>query len=131
MQKALTLANSSEIDCLADDAVEDSEETDTQMSSMSTAGRPLCHLRFADDLDRLVSGKEELQQLTERLDETAAEYGMEISSENSKILVNSIKPRPFNNMQMNKQTLEKVHQFNYLGSTQTKDGTSVKYVKIR
>ena len=33
-------------------------------------------------------------------------------------------------MQMNAQTLE-VDQFKYLGSTQTKDGTSVKEIKIR
>ena len=32
---------------------------------------------------------------------------------------------------MNGQTLEEVDQFKYLGSTQTKDGTSVKEVKIR
>ena len=36
------------------------------------------------------SGSQRLQQLTERLDETAAGYLMEISSDKSKILVNSI-----------------------------------------
>ena len=55
---------------------------------------------------------------------------MEISSEKSEILVNSIKPRSSTNIQMNGQTL-KVDQFKYLGSAQTKDGTSVKEVKIR
>ena len=60
-----------------------------------------------------------------------AEYGMEISSEKSKILVNSIKPRPSTNLQMNGQTLEEVDQFKYLGSTQTKEGTSRKEVKIQ
>ena len=56
---------------------------------------------------------------------------MEISSDKSKILVNSIKPRPSANIQMNEQTLEEVDQLKYLGSTQTKDGNSVKEVKIR
>ena len=32
---------------------------------------------------------------------------------------------------MNGKTLEKADQFKYLGSTQTKDGTAVKEVKIR
>ena len=50
-------------------------------------------MRFADDIDLLGGGKEELQQLTERLEKTAADYGMEISSDKSKILVNSVKPR--------------------------------------
>ena len=92
-------------------------------------GRPLCNLRFADDIHLLGSSEEKLQQLR-RLEETAAEYGMEISSEKSKILVNSIKPRPSTNIQMNGQTLEEVDQFKYLGSTQTKDGASVKEVKM-
>ena len=51
---------------------------------------------------------------------------MEISSDKSKILVNSIKPRPSTNIQVGE-----VDQFKYLGSTQTKDGISVKEVKIR
>jgi hypothetical protein len=127
MQKALTPMHSSVNDCFADEA----GETDTSLSSVSIGGRPLCNLRFADDIDLLGSSEEELQQLTRRLEETAAEYGMEISSEKSKILVNSTKPRPSTNIQMNGQTLEEVDQFKYLGSTQTKDGTSVKEVKIR
>ena len=54
-----------------------------------------------------------------------------ISSDKIKILVNSIKPTPSTNIQINGQTLEEVDQFKYLGSTQTKDGSSVKEVKIR
>ena len=68
MQKALTPVNSSVNDCFVDDAVEEAKETDTPLSSVSTGGRPLCNLRFADDID--------LQQLTRRLEETAAEYGI-------------------------------------------------------
>ena len=64
------------------------------MSSVSNGRRLLCNLRFADATDLLESTDEELQQLTQRLEETAAEYGMEISSDKSQILVNSTKPRP-------------------------------------
>ena len=60
-----------------------------------------------------------------------AEYGLEISSNKSKILVNSIKLRLSANIQMNGQTVEEVDQFKYLGSSQTKDGISVKEVNIR
>ena len=56
---------------------------------------------------------------------------MEISADKSKILVNSIRPRPSTNAQMNRKVLEEVDQFKYFGSTQTKDGTSLKEVKIR
>ena len=71
-------------DEIVDDAVEEADETDTPLSSVSIGGRPLCNLRFADDIDLLGSSEEELQQLSRRLDETAAEYGMEISSEKAK-----------------------------------------------
>ena len=94
----------------ADDAVEETEETDTPLSSVSIGGRPLCNLRFANDIDLLESSEEELQQLTQRLDETVAEYGMEISSVKSKILVNSMKQRPSTNIQMTGQMLEEVDQ---------------------
>ena len=98
---------------------------------MSIGGRPLCILRFTHDIDLLGSSEEELSQLTHRMEETAAEYGMEISFDKNKILVNSINPRPSSNIQMNGQMLEEMEQFKYLGSSQTKDGTSVTEVKIR
>ena len=65
----------------------------------------------------------QLQQLTERLDRTAAGYGMEFSSDKGKILFNGIKLRPSTNIWMNGETLEEVDRFKFLGSTQTKDGT--------
>ena len=64
--------------------------------------------------------KGELQQLTERLEKKVAGYGLEISSDKSKILVNSIKPRLSTNIWINGKTLEAMDQFKYLGSAQTK-----------
>ena len=88
-------------------------------------------MQFADDISVLGNSEEELQQVTQRLEETVAEYGMEISSNKSKVLVNNIKSRPCTNIQMNGHMLEEVDQFTYVGSTQTKDGASVKEIKIR
>ena len=94
MQKALTPMNSLENNCFAGDAVEEPEETDITLSAaLSNGGRPLCNLHFADDIDLPECSEEELQQLTERLEKTAAGYGMEISSEKTKILVDVIKHR--------------------------------------
>ena len=81
---------------------------------MSIGRRPLYNQRFADDIDLLESSEEELQQSTKRLQETAAEYGMEISPDKSKILVSGIQPRPSTNIQMNGKTLEEMDQFKYL-----------------
>ena len=58
-------------------------------------------------------------------------YGMEIISDKSKILVNSIEPRSSTNIRMNGKVLGKVNQFKYLGSTQTNHRASLKEVNIR
>ena len=88
-------------------------------------------MRFADDIDLLGGSEEEQQQLTERLEKTAAGYGMEICFDKSKIVVNSVKPRPSTNIRMIEKMVEEVDWFKYLGSTQTKDRTPIKDEKIR
>ena len=87
-------------------------------------------MRFSDDID-LLGGSEELQHLTEWLEKTAVDYGMEISSDKGKILVTSIKRRLSTNIRMNRKVLEEVDQFKYLVSAQTKDGTSKKEANVR
>ena len=99
MQKAVTPQNPSQNDCFANDAEEDAKQTDIPVSSVSIGGQPLCYLRFTDI--SLMGGSEWELQLTERLEKTAAGYGMEISSDQSKILVNSFKLRPSTNIGMN------------------------------
>ena len=69
-------------------------------TSASIGGWPLCNLQFVDDIDRL-GGSEELQQLTERLEKTVGGYGVEISSNISKLLVKRIKLRSLVNIWMN------------------------------
>ena len=59
---------------------------------MSIGGRPLCNLWFADDIDLLGGSEEELKQLAERQEKAAADYSMKISSDETKIIVNNIKP---------------------------------------
>ena len=64
----MTPQHSPENDCFACDAVEEAEETDIPVSSVSTGRRPLCNLQFVDDINLLGSSEEELQQLNERLE---------------------------------------------------------------
>ena len=72
-------------------------------------------MQVADDIDLLGGREEEHQQVTERLEKTAAGYGMKIRSDKSKILGNSIKTtrRSTNNIRMNRKMLEEVDQFKY------------------
>ena len=49
-------------------------------TSISISGRPLCNLRFADDIDHMGGSNGELQDLTNRLVDRATAYGMEVSA---------------------------------------------------
>ena len=51
MQKALTPQHSSVNDCYAGYAVENPKEIEMPLSSVTIGGRPLCNLRFDDDID--------------------------------------------------------------------------------
>ena len=55
--------------------------------TVKIGGRNVSNLRFADDIDLIAGSHNELADLTLRLDTIATKYGMEISSEKSKILV--------------------------------------------
>ena len=58
-------------------------------TSISIGGQPICNLQFADDIDFMGGSSSELQDLTNRLVDTARAYGMEVSTKNSKIMTNS------------------------------------------
>ncbi|GFR65860.1 endonuclease-reverse transcriptase [Elysia marginata] len=58
--------------------------------TISIGGGPICNLRFADDIDDLIAGSQsELQVLTDRLVASFEAFGMEVSSEKSKVVVSS------------------------------------------
>ena len=66
------------------DALEDHEGT------ASLGARAITNLRFADDIDGLAGEEEEeLAELVERLDKASAAYGMEISTEKTKLMTNN------------------------------------------
>ena len=63
-------------------ALEDHEGT------VSTGGRTITNLCFADDIDCLAGEEEELAKLVEHLDKASTAYGMEISAEKTKLMTN-------------------------------------------
>ena len=85
---------------------------------------------FADDIDLMGGNNDELQELTDRLSNSAREYGMEISREKSKVMVNSGDNTTVQ-ISMNGQQLEEVMALKYFGATLTKDGHSTAEIKIR
>ena len=99
-------------------------------SSISIGGRVISNLRFADDIDLMAGSNAELQELTNRLTDRAGAYGMEVSTEKSKVLVNSTTGSTAQ-IFMNGEELEEVDSFKYLGATLTKDGRSTTEIKAR
>ena len=89
------------------DALEDHEGT------VSIGGRTITNLRFADDIDGLAGEEEELANLVEHLDKASTAYGMEISTEKTKLMTNNT--RSINTeIKVNGQKLETVTSFKYL-----------------
>jgi hypothetical protein len=99
--------------------------------SVSIGGRPLCNLRFADDIDLIAADNEELQDLTLRLEKASSAFGMEISTEKSKIMVNGKTTSQHPPIKMNDVCLEEVNTFKYLGATLSSDGKSITEIKNR
>ena len=63
------------------DALEDHEGT------VSIGGRTIStNLRFPDDIDGLAGEEEDLAKLVERHDKASTAYGMEISTEKTKLM---------------------------------------------
>ena len=56
--------------------------------TVSTGGRTITNLCFADVIDGLV-GEEELAKLVECLDKASTAFGLEISAERTKLMTNN------------------------------------------
>ena len=97
------------------DALEDREGT------ISTGGRTIANLRFADDIDGLAEEEEELANLIERLDKASTAYGMEISAEKTKLMTNTSGINT--EIKVNGQKLEIVTSFKYQGPVITHEGS--------
>ena len=80
---ALTHPHQHISDWIMTDTLEDHEGT------VSTGGRTITNLRFADDIDGSAGEEEELANLVERLDKASTAYGMEISAEKTKLMTNT------------------------------------------
>ena len=100
------------------DALGDHEGT----VSIGLGGRTIIDLRFADDIDGLAGEEEELANLVERLDKASTAHGMEISAEKTKLMTNNTSGIN-TEIKVNRQKLETVTSFKYLGSVITDEGS--------
>ena len=98
--------------------------------AISIGGRPLCNLRFADDIDLMGGGNNEFEDLTNRFVARASAYGMEVSTERSMVMANSANEINVS-ITMNGHPLDEVTSFKYLGATLSKDVTCRAEIRIR
>ena len=91
------------------DALQDHEGT------VSIEGRTITNLSFAEDINGLAGEEEELAKIVERLDKASTAYGMEISLEETKLMVNNTSGIN-TEIKANGQKLETVTSFKYLGA---------------
>lgn len=91
--------------------------------TISIGGRNITNLRFADDIDGLAGSEQELRELTNKLNETSKQFGMEISAEKTKIMSNRVNPINLP-IEINGVQLQCVQQFKYLGSIIHDEGST-------
>ena len=99
-------------------------------TSISTGGRPMCNLWFANDIEPMEGSDGELQDLTKGIVEIAAACGMEVSTEKSKTMTNSTN-NISSDISMICQKLEDIASVRYLGATLCKDTTCSAEIHIR
>ena len=100
------------------DALEDHEGT------VSTGGRTITNFRFADDIDGLAGEEEDLVKLVECLNKTSTAYGMEISTEKTKLMTNNTSGIN-TEIKVNGQKLKTVTSFKHLSLVMTDVGSKL------
>ena len=63
-------------------------------TAISIGGRPICNLQFANNIDLMGGSSDEFQDLTNRLIDRTTAYGVELVTEESKIMTTGMMGRP-------------------------------------
>ena len=104
-------------------------------STISIGDRPISNLRYPDDIDLIAGSSNELQKLTLSLAKSSFIYGMEISHERSKILINDpdLNKCNSNNLTINmyRKKQEQVKSFKYQGVMLTVNANIKNEIAIR
>ena len=91
---------------------------DESQAGIKTAGRNINNLRYADDITRMAESEEELKSLLMRVKEESEKAGLKLSIQKTKIMASD----PITSWQIDRETVETVADFIFLGSKITVDG---------
>jgi len=91
---------------------------DRSQSGIKIAGRNINNLSYADDTTIMAESKEHLKSLLMRVKEESEKAGLKLNIEKTKIMVYG----PITSWQMDREKVEIVADFIFLGSKITVDG---------
>ena len=87
-------------------------------AGIEIAGRNINHLRYADDTTLMAESEEELKNLLMKVKEESEKVGLKLKIQKTKIMATG----PITSWQIDGETMERVVDFNFLGSKITADG---------
>ena len=87
-------------------------------AGIKIAGRNINNLRYADDTTLMAESEEELKSLLMKLKEESEKVGLKLNIQKTRIMASS----PITSWQIDRETVETVADFIFLGSKITADG---------
>ena len=91
---------------------------DRAQAGIKVAGRNINNLRYADDTTLMAESKEELKSLLMNVKEESEKAGLKLSIQKTKIMASG----SISSWQLDRETMETVTGFIFLGSKITADG---------
>ena len=100
---------------------------DEAQAEIKIAGRNINNLRYADDTTLMAENKEELESLLKKVKEESEKVGLKLNIQKMKIMASG----PIISRQIDRETVETVADFIFLGSKITADGDCSHEIKRR
>ena len=91
---------------------------DEAQAGIKIAGRNINNLRYADDNTLMAEKEEELKSLLMKVKEESQKVGLKLNTQKTKIMASG----PITSWQIDRETVETVADFIFLGSKITADG---------
>ena len=91
---------------------------DEEQAGIKIAGRNINNLRYADDTTLMAESQEELKGLLMKVKEESEKVSLKLNIQNTKIMASG----PITSQQIDRETMETVTDFIFLGSKITADG---------
>ena len=84
-------------------------------TEINIAGRNINNLRYADDITLMAESEEELKSLLMKVKVESEKVGLMLNTQKTKIMASG----PITSWQVDRETVERVSDFIFLGSTQS------------